>query len=57
MIYRLGRLLQLLGLLTMPAAMWVAEFRHDERGSITIFVGAGVIFLIGMFLVRAARRE
>ena len=57
MIYNLGRLLQLLGLLTMPAAIWVAEFRHDERGSISVFAGAGIIFLIGMFLARAYRRH
>ncbi len=56
MFYPLGRLLQLLGLLTMPAAMWVAEFQHDERGSIGIFVGAGAVFLIGFFLTETAKK-
>ncbi len=52
MIYRIGRFLQIIGLIVMPFAIWVAQFGHSERGSITIFVGSLVIFFFGTLLVR-----
>ena len=55
MLYTFGRGLQLIGLLAMPSAMWVAEVQRDEALSIGVFVGAGIVFLIGFFLVRKAK--
>lgn len=52
MLYTFGRALQFIGLLVMPSAMWFAEVQHSEARSIGVFVGAGVLFLIGMMLTR-----
>ncbi len=52
MLYTIGRGLQLMGLLAMPSAMWVAEVQRDEALSISVFVGAGLVFLLGLFLTR-----
>lgn len=56
MFYHMGRGLQLMGLLAMPSAMWVAEFMRDEALSIGIFVGAGILFIIGFFLSSFAKK-
>lgn len=51
MIYLAGRALQLMGLIAMPSAIWVGQFGHNERGSIGIFLGSLIVFLLGYFLV------
>lgn len=50
--YVFGRLMQLLALLVMPAAIWVGHFRHDEKGALTIFLGSVVIFFLGWLFAR-----
>jgi len=55
MVYFLGRSLQFIGLLIMPTAMWFAEVQHSEARSIGVFVGAGIVFLIGLLLTRIAK--
>jgi hypothetical protein len=56
MLYFIGRAFQLIGLLAMPSAMWVAEIQRDEALSIGVFVGAGIVFLIGLFLTNMAKK-
>ena len=50
--YSAGRVLQLIGLLAMPSSIWIAEFRHSERGAISVFLGSILIFIFGWFLTR-----
>ena len=47
-----GRGLQILSLLMMPSAIWVAEFKHSEQEAITVFAGSVVIFFIGWIFAR-----
>ena len=54
--HALGRMLQLLALLVMPSAMWVAHFRHDEAGSITIFAGSIAIFFAGYLISQFSKK-
>ncbi|HLD50633.1 MAG TPA: hypothetical protein VJC08_05485 [bacterium] len=56
MIYTAGRLLQLIGLLAMPSAFWLAQFAHDERGSIGFFLGSLLVFWLGYLLTQVARK-
>lgn len=46
-IYFIGRCLQVIALIAMPFAIWVGHFGHNERGSIFIFLGSILLFLIG----------
>lgn len=50
--YYFGRLLQILALLAMPAAMWVTEFRRNEREALAIFLGSAFVFMLGWLLAR-----
>ena len=50
--YHAGRFLQLFGLLVMPSAIWVAEFRHSEWGAISVFLGSTGVFIFGWLLAR-----
>lgn len=52
MIYYAGRIFQLIGLLAMPSAMWIAHFEHDEAKSIGVFVGAILVFSLGTVLLK-----
>lgn len=54
-LYQIGRSLQLLGLLLMPSAIWLAHFRRDEAGSITIFAGSFLIFYLGLWIARKGK--
>ena len=56
MIYTAGRVLQLIGLLAMPSALWLAQFAHDERGSIVFFLGSLLLFWLGYLLTQVARK-
>lgn len=56
MIYLTGRIFQIVGLIAMPSAMWVAQFEHNERGSIAIFVASIFVFYAGYFLTRLSRK-
>ncbi len=49
-LYTAGRIFQAIGLVSMPSAIWVAEFEHSERGAIAIFCASGLVFLIGTVL-------
>ena len=51
MIYYAGRIFQLIGLIAMPSSIWVGWIGHNERGSIGIFLGSILVFLIGWALV------
>jgi len=55
MMYYTGCIFQIIGLVAMPSAMWIAEFEHNERGAIAVFSASGLVFLIGLFLTRAAK--
>ena len=50
--YYAGRVLQLIGLLAMPSSIWIAEFRHSERGAISVFLGSIAVFILGWLLAR-----
>lgn len=50
--YQAGRIFQVIGLLTMPSAIWVGHFAHDERGAIAIFTGSIFVFTLGYFLTK-----
>ncbi len=54
-LYYAGRSLQLIGLLAMPSAMWVAQFERNERLSIGIFAGSFVVFASGYCLTKVFR--
>ena len=56
MIYRAGRIFQLIGLLAMPSAIWLGQFAHNERGSIGVFLGSLLVFWLGFLLTRVARK-
>lgn len=53
--YYAGKIFQLIGLIAMPSAIWVAQFEHSERGSIGIFLGSILVFFIGWILTVIAR--
>ena len=57
MLYTIGRAFQLIGLLAMPSAIWAAEVMHSEALCIGVFVGAGILFLIGFFLTSSAGKR
>ena len=48
----LGRTLQLIGLLILPSAIWVAEVQKSEAGAVTVFLGSLGIFLIGWVFLK-----
>ncbi|MBI4115531.1 MAG: hypothetical protein HY447_03040 [Candidatus Omnitrophica bacterium] len=50
--YFLGRALQLIGLLALPSAIWIAEFEKSEAGAILVFLGSLVIFFVGWILTK-----
>lgn len=54
--YYAGRFLQLASLLAMPTAIWVAEFRHNEREALSVFLGSIGLFFIGWLLTAGFRR-
>lgn len=47
-----GRTLQLIGLLILPSAIWVAEFQKSETGSIAILLGGIGAFFVGWVFTR-----
>lgn len=55
-IYKIGRLLQLIGLGLTPFSMWVAHFEKSEPKSIGILVGSIVVFTIGYFFTVLGKR-
>ena len=55
-LYLFGRSLQLLGLLILPSSLWVGFLKHDEAGSIGIFLGSLVVFYAGYLLTRVVTR-
>ena len=55
-IYYAGRIFQIMGLLTMPYAMWVAHFQRDEQISVAIFVASIVVFFVGYLLTLLGKR-
>ena len=56
MIYWAGRIFQLIGLLAMPTAIWIAEFQRNERAAIGMFLGSFFIFAAGYFLTKFSGR-
>lgn len=56
MLYYAGRIFQLIGLLAMPSAMWIAQIEHDEGKSIGVFVGSLIVFYVGVLLVNAGKK-
>ncbi len=47
-----GRTMQLVGLLALPSAIWVAEFQRSEALAISVLVGSLLVFFIGWMLAR-----
>jgi hypothetical protein len=45
--YLTGRTFQLIGLLILPSAIWVAEFHKSEAGAIGIFLAGIFLFFLG----------
>ncbi len=56
MTHTAGRIFQLIGLLAMPSAIWIAQFMHDEKASIGVFLGSMLVFWLGYLLTRIARK-
>lgn len=54
LLYGVGRVLQIAGLLVLPSAIWVGHFNHDEKGAILIFAGSVIVFFTGAALSRIA---
>ena len=50
--YFIGRTLQLIGLLILPSAIWVAEVQKSESGALSIFFGGMAIFFLGWSLTK-----
>lgn len=50
--YFAGRVFQILGLVTMPSAVWAGHFARSERASIGIFLASLLVFVFGTLLVR-----
>lgn len=56
MFYFIGRTLQVIGLVTMPSAIWAAAVYHNERACIQIFTASLAVFLSGYFFARIRRQ-
>ncbi len=56
MIYLTGRTFQVIGLISLPSAIWVGHFGHNERGSIGIFLASILVFILGTVLVKVSRK-
>lgn len=54
--YSAGRTCQLIGLITLPSAIWVGQIGRDERGAITIFLSSVLIFSVGYLLIHFSSR-
>lgn len=48
--YFLGRTFELVGLLVLPSAIWVAEVQKSEAMAVTIFLGGIGMFFAGWLL-------
>ena len=57
MIRLAGRIFQLIGLVAMPAAIFVAEVDHNEKGCIAIFTASIVVFILGYLLTRVSSKS
>lgn len=55
-LYWMGRALELLGLITLPSVIWVAEFRHNETAVITLFAGSVGVFWLGYLLIHFSNK-
>ncbi len=55
LIYRAGRVFQMIGLALMPSALWVGELARDEKKAIALFVASLLIFTLGTGLARFAK--
>ena len=55
MLYSAGRVFQLIGLIALPSAIWVAEFGRNEKGAIAIFLASMLVFLLGFLMTRAVK--
>ncbi len=50
--YVLGRALQVISMIVMPAALWASAIRHSEKECILIFLGSIVVFYASYLLTR-----
>lgn len=55
-LYWSGRVLELLGLITLPSVIWVAEFRHNETAVIVLFTGSVGVFWLGYLLIHFSNK-
>lgn len=51
-LYFIGRTLQLIGLLLLPSAIWVAEVRRSEAEALAILGGSLAIFFAGWVFLK-----
>ena len=56
MCYRIGRTLQFAGLLTLPSAIWISHFDHNEKAAIGVLAGSFAVFVLGYFLARGTSK-
>lgn len=47
-----GKFLQLTGLVVLPMSLWVGFYRHNEKGSLLIFISSVAVFWLGTLLTR-----
>lgn len=50
--YLTGRTFQLIGLLALPSAIWIAEFQKSEVLAISVLVGSVLVFFVGWIVAR-----
>lgn len=50
--YLVGRTFQLIGLLALPSAIWIAEFQKSEVLAISILIGSILVFFVGWIVTR-----
>lgn len=51
-IYWLGIMFQAGALLALPSAIWITEFRRNEREALTVFIGSIFVFVLGAIMAR-----
>lgn len=55
-LYFIGRIFQLMGMIALPTAMWVTHFERDESSALAIFFAAILIFFLGHIMTRISLR-
>lgn len=51
-LWGIGKFFQLTGLVALPMSLWVGFYRHNEKGSLLIFISSVAVFWLGTLLTR-----